>query len=431
MDRINTATKAVDLFGAGKHGWKNSNLGIGQVATDFNAEWCNGVQEELLGVIEGAGIAPNSGLLTQLMKAIRRITGGNITTVNAANSPLNLTADHAGLVIMDATAGAVIANLPAVNFIASKLEFNFQKADNTANLGTVNTVGADTFVGGAVSFILKGQGDCKGVAGDGVSKWALIASGASAVAQCYLDRSALNLVLSPFNGRLLTFPAGQAHIPAAGVSLAPTGLPAATLHYIYGVQTNGVVTSLEASVTGHTVDALTGIRTKTGDATRVLIGAWKTAGAAVWSTIPTEGASYFNRRPKTYKASFTANRSTSSSTATELNTEIRVPFFMWADDKPLVFCSGVMQAISAGANAFCALSYTAVSGTYEGAGARTNIGVASAYVPFGISSRIPDAGALAEGLQFATLMCWSDGGFTSQWLAAPGYYTTNTVTIMG
>lgn len=75
MDRISTSTKAVDLYGAGKHGFKNGNLGLGIAPTDLNAEWFNGVQEELLAVIEFAGLTPNSGTLNQLRQAISIMVG--------------------------------------------------------------------------------------------------------------------------------------------------------------------------------------------------------------------------------------------------------------------------------------------------------------------------------------------------------------------
>lgn len=171
MDRINTATKAEDLFGAGKHGWKNSNASLGIVATDFNADWPNGVQEELLSIIEGAGIVPDVATRTQVRQAVKRLFGGNVTTVNAANSPFALTADHAGLVIMDATAGNIVVNLPAANLL-SALIFKFVRNDVTTNTATVNCAGADTFVGGATSFTLIGQGDARHIHGDAVSKWA-------------------------------------------------------------------------------------------------------------------------------------------------------------------------------------------------------------------------------------------------------------------
>ncbi len=183
MQRIATATKSVDLFGAGKHGFKDGNLGTGVLPTDFEALFCNNLQEELLSIIEEQGIAPNSGVLTQVRQAIKRMTGGNITTVNAANSPFALTADNAGLVIMDATAGNIIANLPAANVITAKLEFKFVRKDATANTATGNCAGADTLVGGAVSFTLSGQGDYRCLAGDSTSKWATTAVPLAAIKQ--------------------------------------------------------------------------------------------------------------------------------------------------------------------------------------------------------------------------------------------------------
>ena len=70
MDRISTATKAVDLFGAGKHGFKDGNLGLGIAPTDFNAAWFNDIQEELIGIIESAGLTPTAGTRTQVSQAI-------------------------------------------------------------------------------------------------------------------------------------------------------------------------------------------------------------------------------------------------------------------------------------------------------------------------------------------------------------------------
>lgn len=180
MDRINTSTKAVDLFGAGKHGWKNGNLGLGVVPTDFNAEWFNGVQEEKMSVIEGAGVVPAAGVFTQLRQALKRMFGGNFTTVNFANSPFALTADHAGMVLVDATAGNVVINLPAVNVIAQPLQFRFIRVDSTANTATVNRNGVDTFIGGAISFTLNGIGDFRSIFSDSVSKWGTLAGAPAA-----------------------------------------------------------------------------------------------------------------------------------------------------------------------------------------------------------------------------------------------------------
>lgn len=69
MQRIQTATKAPDLFGAGKDGFKDGNLAGGVAPTDLNAAWFNQVQEELSALVEGAGLALD-GTLTQVKQAI-------------------------------------------------------------------------------------------------------------------------------------------------------------------------------------------------------------------------------------------------------------------------------------------------------------------------------------------------------------------------
>lgn len=70
MQRITTSTKAVDLFGAGKHGFKDGDLPNGIVPTDFNADWANLVQEEIARAVEGAGIVLDGAVRNQLSLAI-------------------------------------------------------------------------------------------------------------------------------------------------------------------------------------------------------------------------------------------------------------------------------------------------------------------------------------------------------------------------
>lgn len=73
MDRINTATAVPDLFGPGKSGFRDGNKSTGIVATDLNAAAFNGYQEELMSVVEGSGLAPNSADFTQLRQAITKM----------------------------------------------------------------------------------------------------------------------------------------------------------------------------------------------------------------------------------------------------------------------------------------------------------------------------------------------------------------------
>ncbi len=63
MDRINGAGHIAHMFVA-------EDAGLGRPPTEITAAWLNGVQEELVGVIEAAGIAPSESNLTQLKRAL-------------------------------------------------------------------------------------------------------------------------------------------------------------------------------------------------------------------------------------------------------------------------------------------------------------------------------------------------------------------------
>ena len=70
MDRIQTSTKAVDKFGAGKPGFTDGNPATGTPATQMTEVFFDNVQEELCAVIESAGITLNPADRGQLKKAI-------------------------------------------------------------------------------------------------------------------------------------------------------------------------------------------------------------------------------------------------------------------------------------------------------------------------------------------------------------------------
>lgn len=89
MHRIDTATRAVDLFGPGKHGFKNGNPLSGDPATALNAEWFNAVQEEIANVIEGASAALDPETNGQLLSAINTLIAAATTVyVNRAGDTL-------------------------------------------------------------------------------------------------------------------------------------------------------------------------------------------------------------------------------------------------------------------------------------------------------------------------------------------------------
>jgi len=88
MQRISTLSRLLNKFGVGKDGFKDGDLANGITATNLNADWCNGLQEEVISVIEQAGLTPSNATLNQLMTAIatlqRQQTNTAYTTAGTA-----------------------------------------------------------------------------------------------------------------------------------------------------------------------------------------------------------------------------------------------------------------------------------------------------------------------------------------------------------
>lgn len=117
MQRITTSTRAVDLFGPGKDGFKDGNLGLGISATQLNAALFNSIQEEICNVIEAAGISLDVDTRTQLVKAIQSNSlcianaGGSGNAITAEFSPAIATLRH-GLTVYVRAVSANSATTP-------------------------------------------------------------------------------------------------------------------------------------------------------------------------------------------------------------------------------------------------------------------------------------------------------------------------------
>jgi len=79
MKRIDTAGRAIDLFGAGKPGFKEGNPATDDPPTIVDASWPNHVQEEIARAIEGLGIALDGAKYDQLLTALKR--GGLVSAL--------------------------------------------------------------------------------------------------------------------------------------------------------------------------------------------------------------------------------------------------------------------------------------------------------------------------------------------------------------
>lgn len=129
MQRIATSTKAVDLYGVGKHGFKDGNLTVGITPTDLEASWCNGVQEELVNLIEVAGLVASGATLNQIVQAIailqRQQTNTAFTTTGVAPNFV------------------LTPSLPVTAYAANqRFRVNFNVAGSGANAINVSALGA-------------------------------------------------------------------------------------------------------------------------------------------------------------------------------------------------------------------------------------------------------------------------------------------------
>lgn len=164
--------------------------------------------------------------------------------------------------------------------------------------------------------------------------------------QCKLTKSGSNLVLSPFNGNLLTIGGATYAVPDAGVSLAATGLTPSALYYIYAYMNSGTMT-LAASPTGHvtsTASGNKGTETKADDDTRTLVGMARIVTGPAWQDTAAQRfvASWFNRGRRDVTGAVDVT-STETSTSQVEKTVSKAEFVAWADEVVDMVVTGTLN----------------------------------------------------------------------------------------
>jgi len=214
--------------------------------------------------------------------------------------------------------------------------------------------------------------------------------------QCRLTKSGANLLLSRHNGKHLIINGAQETIPAGGVTLAP---PATNgiLYYIYAYMNSGTM-ALEASTTTHSTDSQTGVEIKAGDASRTLVGIART-GSSAW--VDTEKQrfvrSWFNDPGIRGKNQYTTDRSTTSASFIEINSEIRIEFLALPGD--LVFLATNGRVLnSTGGLTSTGFRFDATTGTED---INATAGVATASQNPGLSAVFD---GLSEGYHYVTVV---------------------------
>lgn len=239
-------------------------------------------------------------------------------------------------------------------------------------------------------------------------------------ANCRLVRTnATTLTLQRFNGKSVPLIDGSGNLYflqlASEPTLANTGLAASTLYYIYAYDNAGTIT-LEASATAYAAHA-SGLRAKSGDNTRTLVGLIRTEGSTpgqfVDSTTQRFVRSWFNDPPLALTAAFTAARTTASTSYVELNSEIRVEFLVFTGEIIVLSFAGRQRNNTAGQD-----NQTSI-GIDDATPEDVVSGMDASDANFfnAIAGTLPKDG-LAEGYHYATLV-GKVGGGTGTWEGAP------------
>ena len=184
MDRT-TANYTTILMPGSRRAFQNVNPPTVLNGTQIDATYETNFQEEAMAVLEGMGLAGNIALQNQLLQALRRLAGANLTSLveSSVGGAVTLTADNAGVVVVDATAGNMVITLPAVAAAngavatvatSNSLAFTFVRLDTTANTVTIVPAGTDT-VSPAGSSLALVSGAPMQLLGNGTSKWLSLA----------------------------------------------------------------------------------------------------------------------------------------------------------------------------------------------------------------------------------------------------------------
>lgn len=243
--------------------------------------------------------------------------------------------------------------------------------------------------------------------------------------ECRLTLSGGNLLLSRFNGRLLTINGAQQTIPSSGLTLAATSLTPGTLYYIYAFM-SGPTMTLEASTTGHATDSTTGVEIKSGDATRTLVGMARPITGPAWADSITQRfvRSWFNRKPEAMRKAFTAIRSTSSTSLVEVNTEVRCEWLQWSDEVPTANIQGSTNISTSGIYTNTAIGW---DGTADANTLNSTTSTTGVY--YNCSTGAPKEG-LSEGYHYATIMGSVSAAATGFWgSGVSGVFTSLSVSI--
>ena len=217
--------------------------------------------------------------------------------------------------------------------------------------------------------------------------------------------------LVPFQGNGVAVAGAVLQIPAAGISVANTGITldgtpasnlAANTTYLGALNGAGTLEFWTASTSGHSPDTTAGnigVEVITGHPTRTLVGMVCTDAAAHFADSDGQRLvlSWFNRRLDRSRSHLASTVINFGGAVAEIDTSIRNSFLVWAGQEIPFSVSGSALLATTG-NVVVSIAFNGTTPELEGAGGVTNT------VSFsGVKAGLP------EGLNYATLVAGTSG----------------------
>lgn len=231
-----------------------------------------------------------------------------------------------------------------------------------------------------------------------------------ALGECRLSLVSGNLVLKRHKGRLININGRYEEIPAAGVSLAATGTAGSVPYNIYAYMDVLNTMQLEWSATAHVEDANTGVRIKSGDPSRSLVGKACCAVAGTWVDSDTYRwvLNWFNPRKRKGVGGYAVQRNWSSTVYTELDAGLRIHWLSWGGEAASLNIIGATYNNTVGAINITAFAFNSLTQNQQGVthSEHTNGG----WMGFGMSMDVD----CVEGVNYMTALAWANAG-TGTW----------------
>lgn len=152
MKRIDSSTAVADKFGTGKNGFTAGNVQTGVKPTALTENFCNGMQEEMLAVIEGEGLTADGNVFTQLYTAIKKaIQKNKVSKATDTGTVANTYIITLNPAIDSLTDGQEFTFIPATtNTAASTIAINGLSAIPIVGLASSALQGDEIVAGGMV-----------------------------------------------------------------------------------------------------------------------------------------------------------------------------------------------------------------------------------------------------------------------------------------